>query len=64
MTEQAVSIALDLSFEEAWALAQFLKRVGYSDYRRLATSNDEAYLMQYGGEKLREALAQAGAAPR
>ena len=50
--------------DEAMAFAEFLKRVGYSNYRSLAASMQEAYEMQAAGEKLREALAQQGIAPR
>jgi hypothetical protein len=49
---------------EAWALAQFLKRVGLDDYRALAVDCDEAERMRDAGEKLRAALAQHGYAPR
>jgi hypothetical protein len=48
----------------AWAFAEFLKRAGYSDYRSLAVSDQEAYAMREAGEKLREALAEKGIAPR
>ena len=48
----------------AWAFAEFLKRVGYSDYRPLAVDDQEAYAMQEAGEKLRAALAEKGYAPR
>lgn len=57
-------IALSLPPDEAWALAQFLKRVGYSDYRALAASDDEAAAMRDAGERLRQALAEQGYAPR
>ncbi|MGH8302035.1 MAG: DUF7706 family protein, partial [Steroidobacteraceae bacterium] len=43
---------------------QFLKRVCYSDYRAHATSEAEAYRMVEAGERIREALAEAGYAPR
>ena len=33
--------------EQAEAFAQFLKRVGLSDYRALAISDEEAYAMQH-----------------
>lgn len=34
------------------------------DYRGKAQSDDEAYLMRNAGDKLRQALADAGVAPR
>ena len=49
---------------EAWAFAQFLKRAGWDHYRRLALCDDEAYAMQALAERLRQALAQQGYAPR
>ena len=42
----------------------FLKRVCFSDYRAHATSEAEAYRMIEAGERIREALAEAGYAPR
>lgn len=57
-------IRLELNEEQACALAQFLKRVGYSDYRTLAASEQEAYAMQEAGEQLRTALAEQDIAPR
>jgi hypothetical protein len=59
-----VRIALDLAPHEALALAQFLKRVGLDDYRRLAVDVDEAWDMLAAGERLRATLAAAGYAPR
>jgi hypothetical protein len=37
-----VAIAVDLSDGEAWDLAQFLKRIGFSEFRANAGNNDEA----------------------
>lgn len=59
-----VIISVELSDEEAWQFAQFLKRVGYSHYRELATDESEAYTMLYAGERIRDALAAQGYAPR
>lgn len=58
------TISIDLLDDEAWAFAEFLKRVGYSDYRKLAASDQEAYEMQSAGEVVRRALAEKGYAPR
>ena len=63
-TEKAVTITVELTDTEAWELAQFLKRVGWSEWRNNATSDDEAYLMRDGCEKVQRALAQVGFAPR
>ncbi len=62
--ESFVRLDFDLTPAEALALAQFLKRVGVDDYRRLAVDRDEAWLMLDAGERVRAALAAAGYAPR
>ena len=61
---QTIEIKVTLTDVEAWEFAQFLKRVCYSDYRQHATSQAEAYRMVEAGERIREALADAGYAPR
>lgn len=59
-----IRVQVELPEEEAWALAQFLKRAGYTDYRGQAIDEDEASRMRDAGERLREALAGAGVALR
>lgn len=59
-----VLLSVELTDHEAWTYAQFLKRVNFSDYRSNAVDDDEAYTMVDAGEKIREALAQIGYAPR
>lgn len=63
-TMKNVPIAVTLSDEQAWAFAQFLKRVCFSDYEHSATSQAEVYTMVGAGEKIREALREQGYAPR
>ncbi|MFW8092072.1 DUF7706 family protein, partial [Klebsiella pneumoniae] len=46
--EKPVEVNLQLTHREAQALAQLVKRQGFSDCRRLATSDIEAYLMMDG----------------
>jgi hypothetical protein len=53
-----------LSPAQAWALAQLVKRLGYPHCRGLAEDEDQAWLMLIGAERLRQALAEAGYAPR
>jgi len=48
----------------AWAFAQFLKRAGWDHYRMLGIHDDEATAMQAVAERLRQALAKQGYAPR
>ena len=50
--------------DQAYAFAQFLKRATWDHYRRLALSDDEATAMQRLAERLRDALAEQGYAPR
>ena len=59
-----ITINLDIEPFRALALAQFLKRAGFTDYRALAVDDDEAYDMIAAAEKLREELARNGYAPR
>lgn len=59
-----VRLTVELSEEEALAYAQFLKRIGYSDYRSSASSESEAYLMRDAGYSIRKALAEEGFDPR
>lgn len=59
-----VTVKFDVPEEQAEALAQFLKRVGFADYRNHAVSENEAYQMLYASQTLRSALAVVGFAPR
>ena len=60
-------INLDLPDDEAMALAQMVKRLGYDDAERLSSRYDggaERDLMLSGVDKLQRALREAGFAPR
>ncbi len=57
-------LILELPEEQAWALAQFLKRAGIDHYRVLAADQEEAQLMYEAGERARDALREIGIAPR
>lgn len=59
-----VHLSCLLSDSEAWNLAQFFKRAGFSDFRTKAQDNDEAYSMRDAVDKLAVALKDAGYAPR
>ena len=63
-TAKPVTLAFELTDAEAWNLAQFLKRVGFSDFRSNAVDDQEAYAMRDAADKVRTALAEAGYAPR
>jgi hypothetical protein len=60
-------VTVDLPPDEAMALAQMVKRLGYDDAERLSSRYDggtERDAMLAGINKLQRALAEAGFAPR
>ena len=59
-----MQFSIELTEDQAWALAQYLKRIAYSDYRAHAASETEAWQMSDAGDALRLALAEAGVNPR
>ena len=59
-----ISLAVDLTDDSAWHLAQFLKRVGFAEFRSNAQDDDEAYAMRDAAAQVRKALVDAGYAPR
>lgn len=63
-TMETITLQVELPDELAWALAQFLKRLTFSDCLQLAVSQEEAYQMIHATEALRAALARVGYAPR
>jgi hypothetical protein len=52
-----------LRTEEAWALAQLLKRMTLEDYQRFAVDLEEALHMQDAGQAIRAELAREGYPP-
>lgn len=64
MPEKTITLTAELTDAEALALAQFMKRVGFTEWRQNAASDDEAYLMRDGCDKLAKALAEQGYNPR
>ncbi len=61
---KAVNLRAQLTDAQAWNLAQFLKRVGFSEFRANAQDENEAYAMRDAADIVRRALADAGYAPR
>ncbi len=61
---ERIEITLQLTPAEAWALAELVKRIGWSELRPLAANIDEAHQMVNAVDTLRSALALAGVAPR
>jgi hypothetical protein len=59
-----LNFQVELSDDDAWALAQLLKRIGWSEWRQLAVDDDEARRMRQACEQLREELNYQGYAPR
>lgn len=64
MTDLVVKVALELPEEEAMALAQFVKRAYRDVARQLAGDEQEADAIVMAWMRLRQALAEAGYAPR
>ena len=62
--EHVITVQFQLSEQHAWAFAQLLKRLGFSDCRALAEDEPQVYLMLQAAEAVRRALAEAGVAPR
>lgn len=53
-----------LSEPEAWAFAEMLKRIGWSEWRTLSVDRAEAELMRAACSKVQRAFADVGVAPR
>lgn len=64
MTSKMITFLVELTDEEAWAYAQFLKRIGFSDYKANSENEEQTYLMRDAGFKVQKALAEVGYAPR
>lgn len=59
-----VLITLELTDHHAQALAQFVKRVGWSEMRGNAVDDGEAYRIREAIDQLGRELADAGYSPR
>lgn len=62
--ESAVTVTVTLTEAEAWALAQLVKRIGWSEWRGISADDAEAYLMRDATDRLAVGLREAGYAPR
>ena len=58
------TLSLELDDKEALALAQFVKRLTWSDLRGCAVDDDEAYVIKDAVDKFQRALAEEGFSPR
>lgn len=59
-----ICLSVSLSEQEAWDFAQFLKRIGYADFRSNAVDDEEAYRMQAVTQMIRKNLEVHGINPR
>lgn len=59
-----VIVTVELGVEQAWALAQLVKRIGWADCRSLAEDDEQTRQMIQATDRVRAALAAAGYAPR
>ncbi len=59
-----MEIKFEVGENQAAALSQMLKRIGFSEIRKLSTSEEETYEAQNALESVRKALADAGYNPR
>ena len=59
-----VILQFELTEDQAEALAQFVKRVSWHDWRQNAVDDDEAYRMRFAFDQLQKALWRAGFCPR
>lgn len=59
-----VHISVELSEDQALALAQLIKRIPFSDLQTNAMNEEVAYMMQSALGEVRKALADQGFAPR
>ena len=59
-----MKIEFEIGAKQAEALAQVLKRIGFSEVRKLSTTEAETYDAQAALETIRKALNNAGFNPR
>ncbi|MDX8125917.1 hypothetical protein U737_03285 [Methylomonas sp. LW13] len=59
-----ICLRVPLSEQEAWDLAQFLKRAGFADFRSNAVDDEEAYRMLAVTQMIRRNLEVHGINPR
>jgi hypothetical protein len=61
---EKIAVTVELTDEQAQALAQYLKRYTWTDVRQSAVDDDEAYLMREAFNAIRHSLADVGYSPR
>jgi hypothetical protein len=55
-----MKITIQINDSRAAALAEAIRWSGFSDWRRLTISDEEAYAAQYAAEDVRRAIQEAG----
>lgn len=58
------TITFELPDDQAQAFAQFLKRVGWEEFKKNAIDDEEAYLIRDAHFRVRNGFANAGFNPR
>jgi hypothetical protein len=53
-----VTVTVELTDSQALALAQFVKRVGWQEFRACAVDDDEAYAIRSAVDQVQRALAE------
>lgn len=64
MATQTITINVELTHEQALALALFCKRLGFMEFSHNANSEPEAYTMRDAQMAVGASLARAGYNPR
>ncbi|EDC2918750.1 hypothetical protein GAD60_21700 [Salmonella enterica] len=59
-----VTVTTELTDSQAIALAQFVKRLTWSEMRACAVDDDETWVMKDAIQALQKSLADAGFSPR
>lgn len=62
--QKHIIVTLNLSPLQAQALAQLVKRIGWTELRQNAQDDEEAYDMRNAVQELQNALGEAGYNPR
>jgi hypothetical protein len=60
----AVTVTTELTGSQAMAMAQFVKRLIWSEMRACAIDDDETWVMKDAIQTLQKSLADAGFSPR
>ena len=60
----AINLTFELTDDQAYALAQFVKRCGWQEWRQNAVDDVEAYLMRDAFDELARALKDSGFSSR